>query len=245
MANGIRAKLGLVVPRSSTRSSPALQALIPKDVQVQHEGVGLLADNPAIDPISKLGGKREVYLTQAPKMAARYGWHGMAIVGAHAELLNPGLVTELQARVKIPVTEVVTSSIAALKALSVKRVLLMTLFDPELERLLQDRVSRAGIEPVVPKSKPFSDLAAAFKLPPEGVFSFAGEALRGAKGVQALYFQGGLNCVPVLDRMEKELHTPVVCSQVSPIWYLLCKLGLKYKISGGGKLLAQWPALPA
>jgi maleate cis-trans isomerase len=47
-----------------------------------------------------------------------------------------------------------------------------------------------------------------------------------------------------LETMESELKVPVVASNPAMIWYMLSKLELKNQISGYGKLLETWPALP-
>ena len=64
-------------------------------------------------------------------------------------------------------------------------------------------------------------------------------------GIDAIYFQGALlDPIKVLEKMEKELHVPIVASNPAMLWFILSKLGLSYKISGYGRLLSSWPALP-
>jgi maleate cis-trans isomerase len=64
-------------------------------------------------------------------------------------------------------------------------------------------------------------------------------------GADAIYFQGALlDPIKVLDKMEAELHVPIVASNPAMLWFVLSKLDLRYRIAGFGKLLASWPALP-
>ena len=47
-----------------------------------------------------------------------------------------------------------------------------------------------------------------------------------ADAVDGIYFQGlVLNPLPIMDRLESELHTTVVASTTSMMWYVLSKLG--------------------
>ena len=64
--------------------------------------------------------------------------------------------------------------------------------------------------------------------------------------MDAIYFQGALlDPLPILDKLEAELKLPIVASNPAMLWLILSKLGLRYTISGYGKLLSSWPALPA
>ena len=46
-------------------------------------------------------------------------------------------------------------------------------------------------------------------------------------------------------RIEEATGAPVVTSNTAPLWYLLSKLGRRYSVKGVGRLLSEWPALPA
>jgi maleate isomerase len=218
--------------------------LCPEDVQMERAGLEIAADDRTVGTLYDLTGAKEIYLTRAPQLAAERHWQGMAIGGAPVEVLNPGLLEELQARVAIPVTTAMTSCMAAIKALGARRVLLMTPFDEGLDKLVAGHLAKSGIEAVYPRSKPFPDFAAGSKIGSGDVLAFAKQAFQGASDVQAIYFQGPLNNQPVLENVEKETRTPVVSSSLASMWYLLSKLGLRYQLRGGGRLLYDWPSLP-
>jgi len=64
--------------------------------------------------------------------------------------------------------------------------------------------------------------------------------------VDAIYFQGALlDPLPILEKMEAQLSLPIIASNPAMLWVILAKLGLEYQITGYGKLLSQWPSLPA
>jgi maleate isomerase len=211
---------------------------------MEQVGLEIAADDREVGSLYDLRGAKEIYLTRAPQIAKERQWQGLAIGGAPVEVLNPGLLEELQSRVGIPVTTAMNSCMAAIKALSARRVLLMTPFDEGLDKLVAGHLAKFGIEAVFPQSKPFRDFAAGSKIGPDEVFTFAKQAFEGAPGVEAVYFQGPLNNRPVLEKVEKETGVPVVSSSLASMWYLLAKLGLNYQIRGGGKLLYEWPAVP-
>jgi len=48
-----------------------------------------------------------------------------------------------------------------------------------------------------------------------------------------------------LDKLEAELKLPIVASNPAMLWLILSKLGLRYAISGYGKLLTSWLPVPA
>ncbi len=94
-------------------------------------------------------------------------------------------------------------------------------------------------------TKFFSSIEAAAAATPEDVFALAKRELAAASGVDGIYFQGGrLDPVPVLEQMERELHSTVIASNPAMLWHILTKLGLTFHIEGGGRLLREWPGTP-
>ncbi len=243
MAQAVRARIGSVVPRSSTEGARRVRTLCPDDVQMERVGLEIAADDRAVGSLYDLRGAKEIYLTRAPQIATERQWQGMAIGGAPVEVLNAGLLGELEARVAIPVTTAMNSCIAAIKAFSAEHVLLMTPFDEGLDRLVAGHLAKFGIEAVFPLSKPFPDFAAGSRISPEEVLVFTRQSFEGAHDVGAIYFQGPLNNRPILENVENEVAIPVVSSSLASMWYLLSKLGLSYQLHGGGRLLYEWPRL--
>ena len=142
----------------------------------------------------------------------------------------------------IPVTTALNACVAALRAFSARRVLLLTPFDKRLNELICAYLDNAGVVAAAPR--PFDNLSDAIKLKPEEVFDHTKKALNEVGKVDAVYFQGAvLDPIKVLDKIERELKTTVVASNPSMLWFMLAKLDHTYHIAGFGKLLAEWPAL--
>jgi len=84
------------------------------------------------------------------------------------------------------------------------------------------------------------------KLTPGNVEALTHESLAKFSGVDAIYFQGALlDPLPVLQKMEVELSLPIIASNPAMLWVILSKLGHRYRITGYGKLLSEWPELPS
>jgi maleate cis-trans isomerase len=86
----------------------------------------------------------------------------------------------------------------------------------------------------------------ALKMTPDDVIAYARRAVAEQSYVDAIYFQGAvLDPMDCLEQMERELHVPVVASNLAMNWYMLSKLGLRHPMKGFGKLMANWPPLPS
>ncbi|MGH7770827.1 MAG: hypothetical protein ACREQA_01155 [Candidatus Binatia bacterium] len=239
MSKTVRARIGFV--SSGSRSSAhysTFKAFIPEDIEMDFEGQNLYDKS-----LYEIRGKKESIVQNISDLVKNNQWDGLIVPGAPTELLNPGLLGDLQARLKIPVTTALSSCVAALRASSAKKVLLMTPFDETMNRMICDYLVKAQIEAIAPE--PFRHHTDAMKLGPEEVYMLTRKTFDRAKDVEAIYFQGAvLDPLSVLERIEKELHTTVIASNPAMLWFILSKLGLSYKINGYGKLLEQWCRLP-
>jgi hypothetical protein len=249
MATSKRVKIGMVLPRSLASESPnGIGGLVPADVELDHAGLGVIPDDRTKGSIFDLRGKKDVYLARVPEIVREKQWQGVALSGAPVELLNPGLLEELQARLRVPVTTAMNSCSAALKALGAKRVLVITPFDKTMDTMLGSYLAQHRLEAVFPATKPLrpgAEIPEGAKLTPDAVYSFTREAVKSAGKIDALYYQGPLSSREILQKVEENLGTPVVASTLGSLWYLLAKLGLKYQVRGAGRLMSEWPKLPA
>jgi maleate cis-trans isomerase len=235
-----KAKIGFI--GSSAPSSPhheSFKAFIPKEIDftfVQEEnGGGSLYDAQ---------GKVDSLIGQTVALVEQHGWDGVIISGGPREVLNPGLWGRLSSALRVPVATALSSSVAALKVFSVRRVLLMTPVDDKLKGMYRDFLAEFGIEAIYP-AQTLRAHTDAQKLTPGDVESMTKTTFMTQPGADAIYFQGALlDPIKVLDKMEVELNVPIVASNPAMLWFVLSKLGLSYRRAGYGKLLASWPALP-
>jgi len=221
------------------RHYDGLLALVPEGVDLQMEALSLWHEShqPQAEIVDE-------YVQRAVALVEEQQWHAIALPVAPNELLYPEAIQRVRAAVSIPVTTALEASIAAMRALSMRRPLLLTPFDAPLNERLAAFLTESGIEPVLP-TKFFSSIETAAAATPDDVFALAMRELAAASGVDGIYFQGGrLDPVPVLERMERELHTTVIASNPAMLWHILCKLGQTFHVEGGGRLLREWPSTP-
>ena len=237
----VKAKIGFI--GSSAPSSPHLnsfRAIAPKDIDftiVQEVNPGA--------SLWDAQGKLDSLIGQVNDLVELHEWNGVIISGGPKEVLNAGMWERLAVEVKVPVATALRSSVAALKVFGAARILLMTPVDDKLKELYRDYLAGFGIEAVYPPQT-LGVYTDAQKLTPADVAQMTRETFAAHAGIDAIYFQGALlDPLAVLDRLESELQVPIIASSPARLWVILSRIGLSYKITGYGQLLATWPPLPA
>ncbi len=238
MAN---AKIGFL--GASSPSSPhhdSFRAFIPQDIEIT-----FVQETGADGSLWSARGKLDVLIEQSRELIDQNAWDGLIISGGPKEVLNPGMSARLSEELRVPVATALRSSAAALGVYAARRVLLMTPVDDKLKQLYREYLAAFNIETVYPPQtlRAHTD---AQKLTPEDVGRMTRETFAAQSKIDAIYFQGALlDPLKVLEKLESELKVPIIASNPAMLWVLLSKLGLDYKIPGYGKLLAEWPELPA
>ncbi len=218
------------------RHYDGLLALVPEGVELQVEGLSLWHEShrPQQEIVDQ-------YVQRAVALVEEHKWDAIALPVAPNELLYPEAIQRIRAGVTIPVTTALEASIAAMRALFIRRPLLLTPFDETLNERLAVFLTRSGIEPVLP-TKYFSSIEAAAAAAPDEVFELAKRELAANSVADGIYFQGGrLDPLPVLERIEHDLKTTAVASNTAMLWHILCKLNQTFQVEGGGRLLREWP----
>jgi maleate cis-trans isomerase len=237
-----KVSIGILSPDTANRPHfKSFEKLLPPQVSVIHEGLGLLRD-----AYENLAGKTDQVIAKAADFARRNKMEGLILAGGFMTLFNPGLEAQLSQSINLPVASAVSSVTAALKSFSVRHVLLMTPFSAKMNSVIELHLSDLGftvaLGPSFEKRTPGSSTG----LSHDELFRMVEDALSKAPTAQAIYFQGAtLDPLPILQRLEDSLGVPVIASNPAMLWKLLSTLGLKYAISGYGRLLSAWPALPA
>lgn len=238
MAKTQGAKIAFITCGPKSRSHFAsVGPLVPQNTVVDIESLELYSDN-----LYAIENKKELILQKIKELVQERKWDGVMLVAAPTEVLNPGIFDELQSSLDVPVTTALDACVAALRAYTAKRVLLLTPFDARLNELIRSHLEKLGIFAIAPS--PFQLLGDAIKLTQDEVFEHSDRALREVCPVDAIYFQGAvLDPLKILDRIERELKTTVIASNPAMLWFMLSKLGHSHCIEGYGKLLREWPAL--
>jgi len=239
MDKTIRARIGLVSSGTSSRHHhDSFKAFIPEEIQVDFKSLELHGDS-----LYEQEGKKKIIITKITDLVNKNRWDALMASGAPKELLNPGLLSDLKATLKIPVTTALNACVCALRSFQAKNVLLMTPFDKAINEMICAYLAKSGITASAPRE--FHHTTEASRLSPDEVYNLTKTLFGQGDNIEAIYFQGAvLDPLKVLERIEKELDTTVVASNPAMLWFILSKLGLRYEIEGYGKLLARWCSLP-
>ena len=234
-------QIGLLSPGTPDRPHfESLRQMLPPEVALTHEGLDLLQES-----YDDLAGKTDEVIARAADFVRRNKVQGLILTGGFVTLFNPGLEAKVAEAVRIPVTAAVSSVTAALEALSVKRVLLVTPFTAEMNTVIAKHLSGHGFTvfagPSFDKNrKPGTGV----EISPDDLFRKVEESFRQNPSAEAIYFQGAtLDPLPIIQRLEDNLGVPVIASNPAMFWNILSKIGAKFSITGYGKLWSSWPSL--
>lgn len=236
MAEMVKARIGFVSGgKSSMPHYNSFLPIVPKDVAIDFQGMDLYGAS-----LYEIADKKEFIVGRVKELASANHWNGVIVTAAPTEVLNPGLHDALRAALTIPFTTALHACVAALRAYSAGKVLLLTPFDARMNSLIVQHLAQAGVTALAPQS--FDQLDVPKRMTPEEVFDLTKKHLQSAGPVDAIYFQGAvLDPVKCLEGIESELKKTVVASNPAMIWYILSKLQLRYPVTGYGRLLREWP----
>jgi hypothetical protein len=240
MAETIKAKIGFVSGGAATMPHYAsFLPLIPSEIKLEHAGLELYRES-----LYQIADKKEIIVRRVQEFIKNNSWNGVILTAAPTEVLNPGLFDDLKATLSVPFTTALHACVTALNVYSAKRILLLTPFDEKLNELICRHLESKGVGAVAPH--PFAELGVPKRMTPDEVFALTKQCLNPADPVDAIYFQGAvLDPIKVLGKIEAQLGLTVIASNPAMLWYVLSKLNLAYPMSGYGRLLQEWPPLPA
>ena len=133
---------------SSAPSSPhhaSFKRFIPNDIDFT-----FMQESGEKTSLYDARGKVDALIEQSRQLIAANGWHGLIISGAPKEALNPGMWEQVSKALNLPVALALRSSIAALKAFSARKILLMTPVDDRLKKMYYDYLAGFGIDSFYP-----------------------------------------------------------------------------------------------
>jgi arylmalonate decarboxylase-like protein len=238
MAEQIKARIGFV--SGGAGSMPHYNSflpIVPKEIEMDFQGLELYKAS-----LYEIADKKEIILRRLKDFIAERKWKGLILTAAPTEVLNPGLYDDLKAALSIPFTTALNACVTALRVYSAPKVLLLTPFDARLNDLIVAYLAKAGVTALSPNS--FEELGVPKRMTPDEVFELTKKNLAAVGKVDAIYFQGAvLDPIKCLERIESELKATVVASNPAMFWYVVSKLGIRYPMSGYGRLLREWPAV--
>jgi maleate cis-trans isomerase len=209
--------------------------VVPKEIEIDFQGLELYGKS-----LYEISDKKDTIVRRISDLVTSRNWQGVIVTAAPTEVLNPGLYDSLKAALTVPFTTALHACVTALRAYSARAVLLLTPFDTRLNELIVDHLEKHDVTAAAPQS--FADLSVPKRMTPDEVFQLTKKNLAALREVDAIYFQGAvLDPMKCLERIESELKETVIASNPAMLWYVVSKLGMRFPISGYGRLLREWP----
>lgn len=232
-------RIGILSPATPNRPHfKSLDAILPPEVSIAHEGLGLLGGS-----YQDLAGKADVIVDRARELVKKHRIEGLMLTGGFVTLFNPGIENKVADAVGMPVVSAISSAVAALTAFGTKSVLLMTPFDRASNESIKAHVDNLGFTLRLGPSFDSRIPGSALNLSSDQLFDLVVDSFR-KNPAQAIYFQGAtMDPLPIIQRIEDALAMPVITSNSAMLWNLLSRLGLKYSVKDYGRLLLEWPRI--
>jgi maleate cis-trans isomerase len=231
--------LGMLSPATPNKPHfKHVDALLPPDIGLIHEGLGLLGES-----YQDLAGKAELIIEKAHDFARRNDVNGLVLTGGFIGLFNPGIDGQVSAAIDLPVATAVSSAVAALKIFSAKSVLLMTPFDAKSDGVIKDHLSGLGFTVQLGPAFEGRKAGSGVDLSPDQLFDLVVKTYENSSPADAIYFQGAtMDPLPIIQRLEDKLNVPVIASNPAMIWNILSMLDVKGCVKNYGRLLFAWPS---
>ncbi|SLN11678.1 Maleate isomerase [Roseovarius albus] len=236
---GDRARIGLLVLESDQTMEWEFRALTDlPGVSVYHSR---LANDVTVTPETL--GRMEAELPVAAKLLPDYmGLNAIAYGCTSAStIIGEERVAEIleEAHPGVPSTNPLTAAKAALNALGVKRLGLLTPYSPEVTEAMQAKFNAAGINvTVVGSFYEQSDLVVG-KIDPQSILQ-AAISVGQSPDVDGVFIScTSLRAASIIEQAESALNKPVTASNHALAWHLLRLAGIEDTHENAGQLFGE------
>ncbi len=237
---GWRAKIGLLVPSTNTTMEMDFHRLAPEGIAVNTERLlfsGAVSIESVDDQI------RDLERAAASVATAKVD---LIVFGCTAPTFYRGVGWDkevakiIEKRTNIPATTTSTAMIEGLREMNIKRICLISPFIEEVEEKLLSFLTGNGFSVAKSSSFRMRDGLEMARISDYSVYQTARQAFqRDMDGVFVAVTQ--LDCLEIVEQLEKDLGKPVVTANQATMWLALRKLGLPDRIEGFGELLRRTP----
>lgn len=236
---GWKATIGLIVPSTNTVMEPEFWKLAPPGVAVFTARATLLgaATTESYFRMAESVNDAAQQLATAEVDTVIYGCTSGSFVCPLPELLD-----NMRQRAGVPALASAGAVIAALRALQVDKVSLVTPYLDFVNEREIEFLKEHGVQTLRLKSFSMGETQeerrAIGKVPPQAIYRLAREADH--PDAQAIFIScTNLPSLDVVDLLEKELGKPVITSNQASLWACLRRLGLRDAILDHGRLLSN------
>jgi len=236
---GWRMHLGVIFPTSI----PA--RVIREFYEVVPEGVDITMSTLTIRQLS-IDDLEEALegVERAAEQLARFEVDLIYFLGVPPVVIKgPGYDRELNARIKrvsgLPALTDITGVMQAFRKLSVKRLVMATPFEDEMNQRIRDFLKPEGFEIIHMKGLQIRRNVDIRKLPVPVEYSFVREVFRESPvEPDGIYIPcGGWGSIHNIQRLENDLGKPVITWLQAMIWSTMQMMGVREPVRGFGRLM--------
>ncbi len=139
----------------------------------------------------------------------------------------------------VPSSNPLTAAKAALRALGVKRLGLVTPYTPDVTQAMQDRFEAAGIKITTVGSFYEDSDAVVGRIDPHAILE-AAVSIGSSDAVDGVFIScTSLRAAGIIEQAETSLGKPVTASNHALAWHLLRLAGIEDEVDGFGRLFRQ------
>jgi maleate isomerase len=241
-AYGWRARIGFVTPSPGIENNAyEFYRMVPSGVVAVLTSLGVLGLSQdqydmglsrlpfALEEMTRRG--VDVIVQAGVPLVVTQGW------GYEARLLQ-----EIRKHTAIPAVTDIGASLAAMQALGMTRVAMLSPFADELEAQITDYVRTAGIQVIAIASLldtvAFDEIS---RVPLASVYRAAKQLAASAGGtIEGVWITGAyMPSVGIIESLEADLNRPVVTAMQAMTWAALQRAGVRDTIQGFGQLFSH------
>jgi maleate isomerase len=233
---GTRARLGMLLPSGNQAAEPQFHAMLPAGVSLHTTRLKLTGSSEQ-DLLAMVERVEDAAALVADAGADLVMFHCTAVSTFSSELEESIKKRVARASGK-PVTATSEALVAALRALSAKRIVMVSPYIKPINEREAAFLRAHGFEVLDLAGLDCPTADAMMAVTPERWKAFALEH-RDERADAYLISCTTVRSADVIEELERELGRPVVTSNTAAVWHCLRKMGIPDRINGFGKLLSQ------
>lgn len=233
---GTRARIGMLLPSGNQAAEPQFHAMLPQGVSLHTTRLKLVGSSEA-DLLAMVERVEEAAQLVADAGADLVVFHCTAVSTFSAEL-EESIKRRVASASGKPVTATSEALVAALRALSARRIVMISPYLKPINEREAAYLRGSGFEVLDLAGLNCPTAAAMMAVTPERWKTFALEH-RDQRADAYLISCTTVRSADVIEELERELGRPVVTSNTAAAWHCLRTLNVADRVSGFGRLLSQ------
>jgi maleate isomerase len=233
---GTRARLGMLLASGNQAAEPQFRAMLPQGVSLHTTRLGLTGSSEQ-DLLSSVARVEDAAALVVDAGADLVLFQMTAVATFSAEL-EESILQRIALASGRPVTATSEALVAALRALSAKRIVMVSPYVKPVNEREAAFLRGFGFEVLGLAGLDCPTASAMMAVAPERWKSFA-LGHRDARADAYVISCTTVRSADVAEELEQELGRPVVTSNTAAAWHCLRKMGIQDRVSGFGRLLSQ------